>query len=242
MRTAAGRGARVVSVCTGAFALAASGLLDGLRATTHWRDAAELAARHPAVDVDPDVLYVDAGHVLTSAGVAAGIDLCLHLVRSDYGAEAAARIARRMVVAPHREGRQAQYVQRPLPSSGAGLAATCAWALERLAEPLTVPAMAAHAGWAPRTFARRFLAETGNTPLRWLAAQRLLEARRLLETTDLAVDQVAARSGLGTPANLRLHLARDANTTPTAYRRTYRGHSPSGPPNASSRSRVTIAS
>lgn len=223
LRDAADRGARVVSVCTGAFALAAAGLLDGRRATTHWRDAAELAARHPAVDVDPDVLYLDQGRVMTSAGVAAGIDLCLHLVRLDHGEQAAARIARRMVVAPHREGGQAQYLQRPLPPPGTGLAATCAWALAHLEQPLSVADLAQHAGWAPRTFARRFLAETGTTPLRWLAAQRLLEARRLLEATDLPVDQVAARCGLGTAANLRLHLARDAATTPTAYRRTFRG-------------------
>ena len=220
---ATARGARVVSVCTGAFALAAAGLLNGRRATTHWRDAGELASRHPAVDVDPDVLYVDEGSVLTSAGVAAGIDLCLHLVRSDHGARVAAQVARRMVVAPHREGGQAQFLQRPLPPRGSGLAATCAWALDRLAEPLTVADLARHAGWAPRTFARRFLAETGITPLRWLTAQRLLEARRLLESSDLGVDQVAARSGLGTAANLRLHLARDATTTPSAYRRTYQG-------------------
>ena len=223
LRTAAARGARLVSVCTGAFALAAAGLLDGRRVTTHWRDAAALAARHPGVDVDPDVLYVDDGLVATSAGVAAGIDLCLHLVRNDHGAEAAARIARRMVVAPHREGGQAQFVQRPMPAGGNGLASTCAWALERTAEPLTVADLARHAGWAPRTFARLFVAETGTTPLRWLTAQRLLEARRLLEATDLPVDQVAVRCGLGTAANLRLHLGRDASTTPTAYRRTYRG-------------------
>jgi len=222
LRAAFVRGTRIVSVCTGAFALAAAGLLDGRRASTHWQDADELAARHPEVQVDADVLYVDGGQVMTSAGVAAGIDLCLHLVRLDHGAEHAARIARRMVVAPHRDGGQAQYLTRPLPVIGHGLAATCAWALEHLAEPLTVSAMAAHAGWAPRTFARRFRAETGTTPLRWLTAQRLLNARRLLETTELPIDHVAARCGLGTAANLRLHLARDAATTPTAYRRTYR--------------------
>jgi AraC family transcriptional activator FtrA len=161
--------------------------------------------------------------VLTSAGVAAGIDLCLHVVRLDHGEQAAARVARRMVVAPHRDGGQAQYLERPVPRAGTGLAATCAWALARLGDPLTVADLAAHAGWAPRTFARRFTTETGTTPLRWLAAQRLREARRLLEVSDLPVDQVAARCGLGTAANLRLHLARDAGTTPTAYRRTYRG-------------------
>ncbi len=224
LRTAAARGARMVSVCTGAFALAAAGLLDGRRATTHWRDAAQLAARHPNVDVNPDVLYLDDGPVATSAGVAAGIDLCLHLVRCDGGAQSAARIARRMVVAPHREGGQAQFLQRPIAvAGGSGLGPTCAWALQRLAKPLSVADLARHAAWAPRTFARRFVAETGTTPLRWLTAQRLLEARRLLEATDLPVDQVAARCGLGSAANLRLHLARDAATTPTAYRRAYRG-------------------
>ncbi|MGB6162445.1 MAG: DJ-1/PfpI family protein [Pseudonocardiaceae bacterium] len=223
LRAAADRGARVVSICTGAFALAAAGLLDGRRATTHWGAAVELAARYPTIDVDPEVLYVDSGQVLTSAGVAAGIDLCLHLVRTDYGAQAATGIARGMVVAPHRDGGQAQFLQRPIPASGTGLAATCAWALNQLAEPLTVADLAQHAGWAPRTFARHFTAETGTTPLRWLTAQRLLEARRLLETTDLPIDQVAERCGLGTAANLRLHLSRDAATTPTAYRHTYRG-------------------
>ena len=223
LRAAAARGTRVVSVCTGAFALAAAGLLDGRKATTHWQNAAELAARHPNIDVDPDVLYVDDGAVATSAGVAAGIDLCLHVVRRDHGEQAAARIARRMVVAPHRDGSQAQFLQRPLPAAGDGLASTCSWALDRLTEPLTVAELARHAGWAPRTFARRFVAETGTSPLRWLTAQRLLEARRLLETTDLPIDQVAARSGLGTAANLRLHLARDTATTPTTYRHAYRG-------------------
>lgn len=227
LQAAASRGARVVSVCTGAFALAAAGLLDGRRATTHWRAAAELAARYPHVEVDADVLYLDDGQVATSAGIAAGIDLCLHLVRNDHGADAAARVARRMVVAPHRDGGQAQYLQRIAPPSGTGLAGTCTWALERLADPLTVKDLARHAGWAPRTFARYFLAETSTTPLRWLTAQRLLQARRLLEVSNLPVEQIAARCGLGTAANLRLHLARDTSTTPTAYRRTYQGSSPS---------------
>lgn len=223
LQAAATRGARMVSVCTGAFALAEAGLLDGRRATTHWNEAADLAARYPRVQVNPDVLWVDEGQILTSAGVAAGIDLCLHLVRADHGAEAAVQIARRMVVAPHRYGGQAQWLQRPLPPPGEGLAATCAWALQHLAQPLTVADLAEHAGWAPRTIARHFLDETGLTPLRWLTAQRLLEARRLLEATDLPVDEVAARCGLGSAANLRLHLARDASTTPTAYRAAYQG-------------------
>lgn len=223
LRAAATRGARMMSVCTGAFALAGAGLLDGRRAATHWGWAARLAERHPQVDVDPDVLYVDTGQVLTSAGLAAGIDMCIHVVRRDHGAERAARIARHMVVSPYREGGQAQFVTRPLPAVGPSLAETCAWMVSHLAEPLTIDDMAAHAGWASRSFARRFTAETGTTPARWLAAQRLDHARRLLETTDLPVDQVAERSGLGSSGNLRLHLARRLGVTPTAYRRTYQG-------------------
>jgi transcriptional regulator GlxA family with amidase domain len=226
LREAAARGARVASVCTGAFALAAAGLLDDRRATTHWLYAGELAARYPMVKVDPDVLWVDEGTVLTSAGLAAGIDLCVQLVRADYGTDAAVSIARYMVVAPHRDGGQAQLLERPVPPPPQSLAATYDWALERLAEPLTVADLARHAGWAPRTFARRFVAETGLAPLRWLAAARIREARRLLEVTDLSVDEVAARSGLGSATNLRLHLARDAGTTPTAYRATYQGRAP----------------
>jgi transcriptional regulator GlxA family with amidase domain len=213
---------RLVSVCTGAFALAAAGLLDGRTATTHWRDADELRTRFPKIDVRPDVLYVDEGRVLTSAGVAAAIDLCLHIFRTDHGADQAARVARRMVVAPHRAGGQAQFVDRPIPQ-GHGLAETCAWAVRRLAEPTTVDDMARHAGYAPRTFARHFRAETGMTPLRWLTAQRLLEARRLLEATEYSIDEVASRCGLGTAANLRLHLARESATTPSAYRTAFRG-------------------
>jgi transcriptional regulator GlxA family with amidase domain len=226
LRQAAGRGARVVSVCTGAFALAAAGLLDDRQATTHWQYAPELAARYPAVKVDADRLWVDEGSVLTSAGLAAGIDLCVQLVRADYGSDAAVGVARYMVVAPHRDGGQAQLLQRPVPPPAESLAATCDWALEHLAEPLTVADLARHAGWAPRTFARRFVAETGMSPLRWLTAARLREARRLLEVSDLPVDDVAARSGLGNAANLRLHMARDAKTTPTAYRTAYQGRDP----------------
>ncbi len=223
LRAASDSGARVMSICTGAFALGAAGLLDGRRATTHWQDAAEFAAGHPKVSVDPDALWVDEGSVLTSAGLAAGIDLCLHVVRRDYGTDAATRIARRMVVAPHRDGGQAQWITRPVPEAGTSLAPTCARALERLAEPLTVADLAADAGWAPRTFARRFVAETGHTPLRWLIAQRLLEGRRLLENTDLPVDEVATRIGFGTAANFRVHFARDTGTTPTSYRSAFRG-------------------
>jgi transcriptional regulator GlxA family with amidase domain len=232
VRDAAARGARVVSVCTGAFVLAAAGLLDGRRATTHWDSAAELARRHPRVAVDPGVLYVDEGDVLTSAGVAAGLDLCLHVVRRDHGAEAAAAIARRTVVAPHRDGGQAQFVVRPVPAASpvetaaragaTGLEPTRAWALERLADPLDVATLAAHAHVSPRTFARRFREETGTTPGRWLLDHRVLRARELLETTALPVEEVAARSGFGSAASLREHLGRRARTTPTAYRRAFR--------------------
>jgi transcriptional regulator GlxA family with amidase domain len=216
------RGARIVSVCTGAFVLAQAGLLDGRRAATHWRDAADLAARHPAVHVDRDVLYVDEGRVLTSAGVAAGIDLCLHLVRGDHGAEHANRIARRMVVAPLRAGGQAQFVERPVPpATDDGLAPTRAWMLEHLDEPLSVAAMARHAARSERSFARHFHAETGTTPLRWLHAQRVLHARRLLETTSLPVEDVARQAGFGTATSLREHFTRATHTTPTDYRRSF---------------------
>jgi transcriptional regulator GlxA family with amidase domain len=231
LQAVAKRGARVASVCIGAFALAAAGLLDGRTATTHWEHAEELASRFPAVQVNPDVLYVDEGQLLTSAGVAAGIDLCLHMYRNDHGAEAAAEVSRRMVAAVHRSGGQAQFMQRPLPEGGSGLAVTCAWAIEQIDRPLSVRELAHHAGYAPRTFARHFLAETGMTPLRWITAQRLLEARRLLEATDLAVDEVARRCGLGTAANLRLHLARDTSTTPSAYRNAFRGQHQPDPAN-----------
>jgi transcriptional regulator GlxA family with amidase domain len=218
------RGARVGSICTGAFALAHTGLLDGRRATTHWAYAEDLAERHPAVEVDASVLYVDEGDVVTSAGVAAGIDLCLHLVRRDHGVEAANAIARRIVVAPHRDGGQAQFVDAPLPATDdRSLAPTRAWVLGHLHQPLTVADMARHAGFSERTFARRFRAETGTTPLQWLLRQRVLHARRLLEATDLPVEDVAGRAGFGTATSLRSHFRRATATTPLAYRRTFRG-------------------
>ncbi len=221
LRSAHTRGARLVSICTGAFALAAAGLLDGRRATTHWQWAGLLAEMFPLVEVDADVLYVDEGDVLTSAGVAAGIDLCLHLVRGDHGAEVANTIARRMVVAAQRDGGQAQYVERPLPSSGSGLAPTRAWMLGRLGERLSIADMARHAGWSERTFIRRFRDETGEAPLRWLTRARVAESRRLLEATDLGVEQVAARVGFGTAATLRTHFARELRSSPAAYRRSW---------------------
>jgi transcriptional regulator GlxA family with amidase domain len=230
----------LVSICIGTFALAAAGILDGRKATTHWKYADELAARYPRMSVDPRVLYVDEGQVLTSAGVAAGIDLCLHLVRRDLGSQTANQVARSLVSAPHREGGQAQYIKRPLAPDtyGVTLAPTRAWALARLHEPLTVPRLAAHAHMAPRTFARRFVTETGTTPLRWLLAARLDRARELLESTELAVDHIADRCGLGSPSNLRLHFRRTFGTTPTAYRAAFAPTTATGSP-ATSLSRTT---
>jgi transcriptional regulator GlxA family with amidase domain len=226
LAAAASRGARVLSVCSGTFALAHAGLLDGRRVTTHWAFAEELARRFPAVEVDPAALYVDEGEVMTSAGLSAGIDLCLHVIREDWGAAVGERVARHMVAAPHREGGQAQFIERPsaVPEAGAvgSLEPTRHWATERLAEPLDVAAMARHARVSPRTFARRFREETGTTPLQWLLGQRVLEARRLLEETDLPIDAIAWRAGFGTAASLRDHFRRATATTPTAYRRSFR--------------------
>ncbi len=222
LRAAGRRGARFLSVCTGAFALAHAGLLDGRRATTHWAWAGELARRFPAVAVDPEALYVDEGAVLTSAGLSAGIDLSLHVIRKDFGAATGERVARHMVAAPHREGGQAQYFK---PAGGARrrlAGADPGWAASRLEEPLDVAAMAAHAGVSPRTFARRFREETGTTPLQWLLGRRVLEARRLLEESDLPVETVAWRCGFGTAASLRDHFRRATTTTPSAYRRSFR--------------------
>lgn len=224
LREAAARGARVISVCTGAFALAHAGLLDGRRATTHWAFAEEMARRFPAVEVDAAALYVDEGAVMTSAGLSAGIDLCLHLIREDCGAAVGEQVARHMVAAPHREGGQAQFIERPDPAAASlgSLEGTRRWAAERLSEPLDVAAMSRHAGVSPRTFARRFRGETGTTPLQWLLARRVQEARRLLEETDLPVEAVAWRAGFGTAASLRDHFRRITATTPTAYRRSFR--------------------
>ncbi|MFF0517037.1 GlxA family transcriptional regulator [Streptomyces sp. NPDC004250] len=219
------RGRRVVSICTGAFTLAAAGLLDGLHATTHWQYTDELERMHPAVHVDRNVLYVDQGDILTSAGVCCGIDLCLHIVRRDLGAIVANQIARGIVAAPHREGGQAQYVPAPVADVGdTALADTRAWALERLGETLTVAQLARHADMSERSFMRRFTEETGTTPLQWLVGARLGLARELLETTDHSVDRVAHDSGLGSAANLRLHFRRALDTTPTAYRHAFSRH------------------
>jgi transcriptional regulator GlxA family with amidase domain len=221
LRGAAARGVRIASVCVGAFALAAAGLLDGRSATTHWQYADEFRQRFPRVRLNPDVLYVDEGQVLTSAGISAGIDLCLYLVRQDYGEQVAAEVAQRMVVAVHRTGGQMQYAHRPLPKDG-GLGATREWAIAEMHRPLTVRHLARHAGMPVRSFTRQFRDEAEQSPMQWLTRQRVREALRLLEATDLDVDDVAARSGFGSAATLRTHLARELGTTPTAYRRTHR--------------------
>ncbi|MEU3131858.1 helix-turn-helix domain-containing protein [Streptomyces sp. NPDC007027] len=218
------RGARVLSVCSGAFALGAAGLLDGRRCTTHWRHAAELARRHPKAIVEPDVLYVDEGPVITSAGTAAGIDACLHLIRQEYGQDAANTLARRMLVPPHRDGGQAQYISRPLPRSACDtVGATLAWMEQHLDQEMTVEQLAAQAHMSPRTFARRFQQETGTTPYRWLLRQRVLLAQHLLETSDRTIDTIAGQTGFGTAATLRHQFVRSLGTTPNAYRRTFRG-------------------
>jgi transcriptional regulator GlxA family with amidase domain len=227
LRLARSRGQRVLSLCTGAFVLAAAGLLDGRAATTHWEECADLARQYPRVRVDPGVLYIDEGDVLTSAGSAASVDLCLHVVERDYGAEVAARVARDLVVPLYRSGGQAQYIEAPihLPDSGDLFADTMNWLRAHLAETVTVADLAVRSAMSPRTFARRFLASTGTTPLAWLTRERLRFAKRLLETTDAPVDLVARESGFGSPDNLRKHFARTLRTTPQAYRRTFRAKS-----------------
>jgi AraC family transcriptional activator FtrA len=222
LRSAYARGARLVSICSGVFVLAATGLLDGKRATTHWRDAEQLSARFPKVLVDPGVLYVDEGRILTSAGSAAGIDLCLHIVRRDYGAEIANRVARRLVMPPHRDGGQAQYVQHPVHSRASGaLAPVLQWAQSHLDQALHVEDLARHAAMSPRTFARRFREQTGTTPHQWMTHQRLLAAQTRLEKTGEGIDQIAEAVGLQTAATLRHHFSRTLDTTPTAYRRRF---------------------
>ncbi|NEB74364.1 helix-turn-helix domain-containing protein [Streptomyces sp. SID14478] len=215
---------RVASICTGSFVLAATGLLDGRRATTHWMSSDRFARTFPQVTVDPNVLYVDEGAVLTSAGEAAGIDLCLHMIRSDHGSAVAAEVARRTVVPPHREGGQAQYIQRPVEEAGlTSTSGSRAWARERLAEPLTLADLAARDAMSIRTYNRRFREETGLTPMTWLARQRVDRARELLERTDHTVDRVAAETGLGTGTSLRQHFQAVLGVSPAAYRATFRG-------------------
>ena len=216
------RGARLAAISTGAFALAATDLLDGRRATTHWHYVRALAAKHPLVRVDENVLFVDEGSVLTSAGAATGIDLCLHILRGDLGVAASNHAARRLVAAPYRSGGQAQYVPRSVPEPlGERFAATREWALHRLAEPLTLETLARHAAVSPRTFSRRYIEETGYTPMQWIMRARIDMARELLERSHLSVDQVAAEVGLGTGSNLRAHFQRILGTSPSEYRRTF---------------------
>ncbi len=224
LRRAVGRGARVLSVCSGAFILGEAGLLDGRRCTTHWRHATELARRYPQAKVDPDVLYVDDDPVISSAGTAAGIDACLYLVRKEQGSRVANGIARRMVVPPHRDGGQAQYVEQPIaPSCDGSLRDLLEWLRANLGRPVTVRQLAARANMSERTFARRFVLDTGTTPQRWLTGQRILLAQQLLEETDETVDAIADRAGFGNATALRHHFRTWRGTTPNAYRRLFRG-------------------
>ncbi|MET8689065.1 helix-turn-helix domain-containing protein [Streptomyces sp. NPDC004732] len=220
---------RVASICTGSFVLAAAGLLDGRRATTHWMSADHMARMFPQVTVDPDVLYVDEGEVLTSAGEAAGIDLCLHMIREDHGAVVAAEVARRTVIPPHREGGQAQYIQRPLVDAGlTSTGRSRAHAVKCLADPLTLAELAGVESMSVRTFSRRFREETGLTPMQWLTQRRVDRARELLESTDHTVDRIATETGFGTGTSLRQHFVTGVGVSPGAYRRTFRG---TGTPN-----------
>jgi transcriptional regulator GlxA family with amidase domain len=215
---------RLAAISTGAFALAATGLLDGRRATTHWHYTRQLAVKHPRVLVDENVLFVDEGSVLTSAGAASGIDLCLHILRGDLGMAASNHAARRLVAAPYRSGGQAQYVPRSVPEPlGERFAATREWALHRLDKPLTLEMLARHAAVSPRTFSRRFLEDTGYTPMQWVLRARIDMARELLELSGRSVEQIAEDVGLGTGSNLRLHFQRILGTTPSQYRRTFGG-------------------
>jgi transcriptional regulator GlxA family with amidase domain len=213
---------RIVSICTASYVLAAAGLLDGRLATTHWREAEHFQRTFPQVKVDRDVLFVDCGDILTSAGVAAGLDLCLHLVRRDHGSAVANQVARRCVVQPWRDGGQAQYIEQPVPEpSSTTTAPSRAWALEHLHQTMSLSELAAHARMSTRTFTRRFGAEVGMTPGQWLTAQRVERARQLLETSDLSIDHIAHRAGFGTANSLRQHLRAAIGVSPTAYRRIF---------------------
>jgi AraC family transcriptional activator FtrA len=223
LRTAYDRGARIASICTGAFILAAAGLLDGRTVTTHWMHADELTRRWPALRVEPNVLYTDDGQILTSAGAAAGLDLCLHIVRADHGTRIANTLARRLVIPPHREGGQAQYIEQPLPASDAqGVGSSLDWAREHLDMPLTVEDLAREAMMSPRTYARRFRETTGTTPLQWLCAERVRRAQDLLENTDDTIERIATSCGFGSAHQMRTHFTRINHVTPHEYQRTFR--------------------
>ena len=213
-----------MSICSGAFALAAAGLLDGREATTHWQYAELLQRRHPEIRVNPDVLYVDGDDILTGAGSAAGLDLCLHLVRKDHGARIANSVARRLVVPPHRDGGQAQFVEAVVsePTAGDGVARAMAWALEHLAEPITVAGLARQAHLAPRTFIRHFSRQTGTSPLRWVIAQRIMASLPPLEHGAMSIEEIGAAVGFDSPVTFRHHFTRVMKTPPSAYRRTFR--------------------
>lgn len=224
VRAAAKRGARIASICTGAFALAETGLLDGLKATTHWMAAPELARRHPAIRVDPNVLYIDNGNILTSAGAAAGHDLCLHIVRRDFGATIAAQTARFAVVPLERSGGQAQFILHKPPSAGGSLQPLLGWIEQNLDKDLGVDALAAFEATSIRTLHRKFAEQTGTTPARWVLAARLYRARELLETSVLSIEQVATEAGFGSATALREGLRKAVGTTPAAYRKTFRSN------------------
>lgn len=216
------RGTRLLTVCSGAFALGEAGLLDGLECTTHWKFADELAARFPAAKVIPEVLYVDSGQIVTSAGTAAGLDATLHIWRQEYGAQVASDVARRMVVPPQRDGGQAQFIDRAVPECAADtLAPLLAWIVENLGQPLDVDTLARRSLMSPRTFARRFKAETGATPHAWVTSQRVLRAEQMLEATDRSVDWIAGEVGFGNAATLRHHFTRVRGLGPQAYRRRF---------------------
>jgi len=222
LRSAYRRGARIVSICSGVFVLAAAGLLDGKRATTHWRYVERLSRRYPKIIVEPDVLYVDEGTVLTSAGSAAGIDLCLHIIRSDYGALIANQVAKRLVVPPHRDGDQSQYIAAAVPDGRARcLSRLLEWARANLRHDLSIATLAKRARMSKRSFARHFRAEAGTTPHRWLSRQRLFAAQQWLETTGESIDYIAGEVGMGTAATLRHHFRKAFRTSPTAYRKRF---------------------
>jgi AraC family transcriptional activator FtrA len=225
------RGARVMSICSGAFALAAAGLLDGRRATTHWRYADLLRRRFPAVNVDPNVLYVDHGDVLTSAGSAAGLDLCLHIIRQDHGAAIANAVARRLVTQPHRDGGQAQFIEAPMTNApdDDGVARSMDWALAHLTQPITVETLARSARMSSRTYLRHFARSTGTSPIRWLISQRVQASLALLETTNAPIERIATAVGFDTPVTYRHHFSHTMQTSPAAYRRAFRtGGTPGG--------------